>query len=112
MSGQYKNHFAFTLRITGNQLVIINEHQLPQIRQSETDWLTDLTLTDDVETDEESHHGAQHGGDAEDEDALGQGPVQHHVTLRQGEVSGAGAVHLGSRSVWSDMRVSSLSVKP
>ena len=72
MSGQYKNHFAFTLWITGSQLLIINEHQLPQIRQWDwlTDWLTDLTLADDVETDEERHDGAQHGGEAEDEDAL------------------------------------------
>ena len=98
MSGQYKNHFAFTLRITGNQLVIINEHQLPQIRQSETDWLTDLTLTDDVETDEESHHRAQHGGDAEDEDALGQGPVEDPVALQHGQVGRAGVVHRGSCS--------------
>ena len=98
MSRQYKNHFALTLRLAGSQYLIINKSQLLQFDRL-PDCLTDLTLTDDVETDEESHHGAQHGGDAEDEDALGQGPVQHHVTLRQGEVSGAGAVHLGSRSV-------------
>ena len=38
--------------------------------------LPDLALTDNVQTDEERHHGPDHGGDADDEDSL-QEPSQH-----------------------------------
>ena len=61
--------------------------------------LPDLALTDNVQTDEERHHGPDHGGDADDEDSLagakststtdtrrylGEGPVQSPVDVHDG----------------------------